>query len=38
MLAMLTEKNEEIMEAIWTSGENKEFSIDAIKKRCAVEF
>lgn len=38
MLAMLTEKNEEIMEAIWTSGENKEYSIEAIRKRCAVEF
>ncbi|MBF0408767.1 MAG: metal-dependent transcriptional regulator [Candidatus Riflebacteria bacterium] len=35
---MLTEKEEEILEAIWTSGETKNFSVDAIRKRCVVEF
>ncbi len=35
---MLNEKKEEIMEAIWTAGENKDYSIEAIKKRCVVEF
>ncbi|MFZ2957002.1 MAG: metal-dependent transcriptional regulator [Candidatus Ozemobacteraceae bacterium] len=35
---MLTEKEEEVLEAMWKSGENKNFSIDAIKKQCVVEF
>lgn len=35
---MLTEKQEEIMEAIWGAAENKNYSIDAIKKRCVIEF
>jgi DtxR family Mn-dependent transcriptional regulator len=34
----LTEKQEEIMEAIWCAGENKSYSMDAIKKRCMVDF
>ncbi len=34
----LNEKQEEIMEAIWCAGENKSYSIDAIKKRCMVDF
>ena len=35
---MLNEKQEEIMEAVWCAGENKHHSIDAIKKRCIVDF
>ncbi|OEU46179.1 MAG: hypothetical protein BBJ60_01000 [Desulfobacterales bacterium S7086C20] len=35
---MLSEKQEEIMEAIWGAAENKNYSIDAIKKRCVIEF
>ncbi|MBW2266253.1 MAG: transcriptional regulator, partial [Deltaproteobacteria bacterium] len=35
---MLSEKQEEIMEAIWCAAENKNYSIDAIKKRCVIEF
>lgn len=35
---MLSEKQEEIMEAIWCAAENKNYSMDAIKKRCVVEF
>lgn len=35
---MVTEKEEEVLEAVWRSGENKSFSIDAIRKQCAVEF
>ncbi len=35
---MLKEKLEEIMEAIWTSGENREYSIVAIRKRCTIDF
>lgn len=35
---MLTEKQEEILEAVWCAGENKNHSIDAIKKRCIVDF
>lgn len=35
---MLSEKQEEIMEAIWGAAENKNYSVDAIKKRCVVEF
>ena len=35
---MLTEKQEEIIEAIWCAGENKHYSINAVKKRCVVDF
>ena len=35
---MLTEKQEEILEAIWVTGEYKLFTIDEIKKRCTVDF
>ncbi len=35
---MMNEKKEEIMEAIWTAGENKEYSIEDIKKRCVIDF
>ncbi len=35
---MLTEKQEEIIEAIWCAGENKNYTIEAIKKRCIVDF
>ena len=35
---MLSEKQEEILEAIWCAAENKNHSMDAIKKRCVVEF
>lgn len=35
---MLTEKQEEILEAIWANQERKHYSIDFIRSRCAVEF
>ena len=35
---MLSEKQEEIMEAIWSAGENKTYSIDAIRKKCIADF
>ncbi|MEE8383185.1 MAG: metal-dependent transcriptional regulator [Thermodesulfobacteriota bacterium] len=35
---MLNERHEEIMEAIWSAGENKNYSIDAIRKRCIADF
>jgi len=35
---MMHEKLDEIIEAIWGAGENKNFSLEAVKKRCAVEF
>ena len=35
---MLDEKLEEIMEAIWSAGENKNYSADAIQKKCIVDF
>ncbi|MCK5009729.1 MAG: hypothetical protein KAS98_04535, partial [Deltaproteobacteria bacterium] len=35
---MLSERHEEIMEAIWSAGENKNYSIDAIRKRCIADF
>ena len=35
---MLTEKQEEILEAAWASTENGDNSITAIRKRCAVDF
>ena len=34
---MLTEKQEEILEAIWAAGENERHTLDAIKRRCVVE-
>ncbi len=35
---MLSEKQEEIIEAIWRAGESKHYSIEAVKKICVVEF
>ncbi len=35
---MLDEKHEEILEALWSTGERKEYSIQAISKRCSVDF
>jgi DtxR family Mn-dependent transcriptional regulator len=35
---MLDEKMEEIMEAIWSAGENKKYSADAIRKKCIFDF
>jgi DtxR family transcriptional regulator, Mn-dependent transcriptional regulator len=35
---MLSEKQEEIMEAIWTSAENKKYSIEAIREKCTETF
>ncbi|MBF0410771.1 MAG: metal-dependent transcriptional regulator [Candidatus Riflebacteria bacterium] len=35
---MLTEKEEEILEAMWKSEEEKNFSIESIKKFCVTEF
>jgi DtxR family Mn-dependent transcriptional regulator len=35
---MPDEKEEEILEAIWCAAENKNYSIDDIKKRCIVDF
>lgn len=35
---MLTEKLEEIVEAIWCAYENKDYTIDAIKERCIIDF
>ena len=34
----MNEKFEEILEAIWGASENNRYSIDAIRKRCAIEF
>nr|MBF0221388.1 metal-dependent transcriptional regulator [Desulfobulbaceae bacterium] len=34
----MDEKFEEILEAIWAAGENNNFSVEAINKRCAVDF
>jgi len=34
----MDEKFEEILEAIWAAGENNNFSLEAIRKRCAVDF
>lgn len=34
----MNEKFEEILEAVWAAGENGNYSIDAIKKRCVVVF
>lgn len=35
---MLSEKLEEILESVWTAGENKNYSVEAIRKDCAVDF
>ena len=35
---MLHDKQDEILEAIWGAGENKDYSIDAVKNRCCVSF
>ncbi len=35
---MLDERQEEIIEAIWCVAENEAYSIEAIKKRCIVDF
>lgn len=35
---MLKENLEEILEAVWTASENKNYSIDAVKKNCVVDF
>jgi DtxR family Mn-dependent transcriptional regulator len=35
---MLSEKEEEMLEAVWTAGEIRSFSVDAIRKQCVVEF
>ncbi len=34
----MDEKHEEILEAIWATAENNNFSVEAIRKRCAVDF
>ncbi len=34
----MNEKFEEILEAIWGASENNRYSIDSIRKRCAIEF
>jgi DtxR family Mn-dependent transcriptional regulator len=35
---MLTEKQEEIMEAVWCAAEKKNYSVHTVKKRCVVDF
>ena len=35
---MLEEKHEEILEALWSTGERRNFSIQAIRQRCSVDF
>ena len=35
---MLNEKQEEIIEAIWCADENGSYTVDAIKRRCVVDF
>ncbi len=35
---MINERQEEILEAIWGAGENRNFSVDAIRKRCVIDF
>lgn len=35
---MLSEKQEEIVEAVWCTDENRDNSIEAIKKRCVLDF
>jgi len=34
----MNEKFEEILEAIWGASENNQYSVDSIRKRCAIEF
>jgi len=34
---MLSERLEEVLEAVWVAGETRNFSIDAIRRRCVVE-
>jgi len=34
----MNEKFEEILEAVWAAGENNRYSLEAIRKRCAIEF
>ncbi len=35
---MLSEKQEEILEAIWSAGENERHTIEAVRRRCVVPF
>ena len=35
---MLNEKQEEILESIWSVGDRQNNSIEAVKKRCSVDF
>ena len=35
---MLSEKQEEIIEAIWCAAENRNYTVEAIRKRCVVDF
>jgi len=35
---MLTEKQEEIMEAIWCAGENRNYSLEAVRQQCVIDF
>ena len=35
---MLSHEQEEIMEAIWCAGEINSSSLDAVKKRCTIDF
>ncbi len=35
---MITERLEEVLEAIWSSTENKTYSLETIQARCAVDF
>jgi DtxR family Mn-dependent transcriptional regulator len=35
---MLNEKQEEILESIWSVGDRQHITIDAVKKRCSVDF
>ena len=35
---MLSEKQEEIMEAIWCAAEDKQYSFEHIKNKCVVDF
>jgi DtxR family Mn-dependent transcriptional regulator len=34
----MDEKYEEILEAVWAASENEKYSLEAIKKRCAINF
>jgi len=35
---MLNEKQEEILESIWSVGDRQHITIDAVRKRCSVDF